>query len=440
MNRDINVDRYRGLLVLLMILFGFASYFQSFGIVHQLSGHAPDSFPKTEVFLSNENNIKSAYIAPNMTVCDLASCAFFLMIGLTIVGSFNRRKAKYGKKEAVKLILKRYLKIIGIGSIMSIIYSYIDSEIINTSYYGMVILSVLLLLLYILYFILKLFKSKYTDKLKNLNEKLLIIIGMYNIIINSINMIFMCAGKTEEFWGVWGVLQHIGFAGIITIIIISILRKNDTKDRFIAGLLILICYTLFHETTLPTLSNNINLIDNMRLIDSVPDGGVFGGIAYGGILLLYTAFADIYYKSKKKSYICLFVLGAISLIIIYYVSQSFTAWNGSNSIFTAGISNHFSINKGSISPTYLIIDTFWCILVFDLFTLFEKIKIKFDLLKILGRNAMLMFILEFILIDIVIRFISNVSLFVAFIECTIILFILIFISFRLYKKNIIIKL
>ena len=53
------------------------------------------------------------------------------------------------------------------------------------------------------------------------------------------------------------------------------------------------------------------------------------------------------------------------------------------------------INKGSVSPSYVLIVTYLALLVFYIFELFNNLETKFDILAWWGKNPILMYCIEF---------------------------------------------
>ena len=175
---------------------------------------------------------------------------------------------------------------------------------------------ILLLVAYLLSLLFKI-KTNLTAKIKELLKYTILFMGIYNIALDLLNTILVILGYTEEFFGYWGVLEHIGITGLITIFIISKLKSNSSKERLVLGIIIMIAYTIFHESTLPTLINNSIVDNNMRIIDLFPDGGILGGIGYTSMLLILTYIMDMYKTNKKKYYLSIFTLGICYIIIIY---------------------------------------------------------------------------------------------------------------------------
>ncbi len=442
--RNISIDRFRGLLIFSMIFFQLLEHFKKLGVFATISLHAPDSFIKTADQIAN--GFKGIFILPNLTLADLIAPAFIFTIGLTIVGSYNRKWKEYGKKEALLMMLERYLIFIGIGIMMTSINVLIDGEL-NNGFFDLVdipifALTISVLVLGLLRLIFK--KKDFSKVLSKIMKWIVIFLGTCGIVITFINTLFVILGISEVNFGYWLVLQHIGLAGIVALLVMALSKDNRTSYRLIMGVLILLLFTIFHETTLPTLHNYKNVLNNMNVVDNTADGGFIGGVAYGGLLLIFTAIADIYNKDKRKFRIISLLLIIPTIIVILYATSTFKAWDGTNSIFTAGLSKHLSINKGSISPSYLMICLFASSFAFMIVDLFSNCKLKFDFLSIWGRNPIIMYILEFTIVGGITaalgtNLIDDAPLYIAIPEIVIITSLLTFIAYRLYKKDKIIK-
>lgn len=439
--RDLNIDRYRGLYVLLMIIFGLLSSFTSFGALQDAVEHAPDTFPKTQEEIEYQNDNHPIYLLPNLAIADFSPGPFFLLISYSLIPSYERKIKKYGKKKALQLTAGRYIAFIGIGACTYTICSLMYGYLFNKLAFPLIILTAFVILLLVAYLLSLLFKIKtnLTAKIKELLKYTILFMGIYNIALDLLNTILVILGYTEEFFGYWGVLEHIGITGLITIFIISKLKSNSSKERLVLGIIIMIAYTIFHESTLPTLINNSIVDNNMRIIDLFPDGGILGGIGYTSMLLILTYIMDMYKTNKKKYYLSIFTLGICYIIIATYSINTFVPWNKGSSVLSAGLSPHFTLSKCSISPTYIVVHLFTTLVIFALVCLLNKIKIKYDLLNMLGRNGILLFILEFIFIQTFGFLTRDVPLIIAILESITISLLLFFIAYKLYKKDIIIK-
>lgn len=92
--RDLAIDRFRGALVILMVI---GNYLSGIAFVPAFLKHAPDI---------------------GLTVADLVAPAFVFVIGLNIGPSFARR-IQEGRSSTYRHLILRYLGFIGIGAVIS---------------------------------------------------------------------------------------------------------------------------------------------------------------------------------------------------------------------------------------------------------------------------------------------------------------------------------
>jgi predicted acyltransferase len=166
--------------------------------------------------------------------------------------------------------------------------------------------------------------------------------------------------------GAWGVLQAIGAAGLITLILI---RKN-MLIRLVTGLVLLIAYQL--------------MLDNFWLIvvRSSAQGGLQGAISWGALLLISTALADLFHKQQRYK-------------LIYALS--------SMAVLAAGILSSFLfvVSKHRVSLSYVLISVGASALVFFLFDTFSRLtKIRLVLLEWWGKNPLLLYLIHMALLGV----------------------------------------
>ena len=431
--RNISIDRFRGILTFLMIFFQMIGNFNNLGVLTRFCVHAPNFLVDLPGNISKA--INGIYILPNLTIADIIAPAFMFAIGLTFIPSYMRRKEKYGKKQAIINLINRYLILVGIGVLFCSVNSLLDGSLIDgeTDFIDITFfaLSLTFLISYIMSFIFK--------KLRVFSIYVIKLLGIFAILLMLFNLFTFCFTKSDINYGYWGTLQHIGLSCIIVLLIISITKEESSKNRLIAGLVIFIIFTIFHES-----SFNINGIKNIILIDNNTDGGFMGAIGYASLLLWYTVLADIYYKDKKKfRKTVMFLLIPVTILLIYVIG-SFNAYDGSNRIFTAGTNNFMMINKGSISPSYLLVSLFISPFLFLIVDLFKNKKVKYDFFEIWGRNPIVMYILEFVLVGgytslLGNNLIANASFALSLFECFILTSVLTIIAYTLYRNKKIIK-
>jgi uncharacterized membrane protein len=93
--RNIAIDQFRGLAILLMVL---ANFLAGVNWIPSWLKHAPDI---------------------GLTIIDLIAPMFIFAIGLTYYLSYDRRVSQYGIGSTVQQFIKRFLAILGIGAILS---------------------------------------------------------------------------------------------------------------------------------------------------------------------------------------------------------------------------------------------------------------------------------------------------------------------------------
>lgn len=112
----------------------------------------------------------------------------------------------------------------------------------------------------------------------------------------------------------WGVLQAIGVAGLICLLFIQL----PTWARFVVGLAMLVLYQFILEASM------------LNPVLCSVQGGLFGAVSWGALLVLSTAVADIWRRGLASCVVCcavLVALAGISAVIIpvskHRVSMSF---------------------------------------------------------------------------------------------------------------------
>lgn len=415
-----SIDRFRGTVIFCMVIFQFISYFPNLGTIANISSHAP-----------NENAI---YILPNYAIADMIAPMFILAIGLTYVQSFRRRAEKDGTKKAVIHFVTRNLTLIGIGITMNGINNILNGEFAPLNIV-IIALTVGVLVSGILTLVLT--KVKKAKKIfSTILQVLLLIMGCAGIIITTVNFIMLCLGKTTDSYGYWLVLHHIGLAGLVALPFVTINSKWGGAIRFIAGIVILLIFSLFHEGNL---ANDL-FANNMQLIDVVPDGGLMGGIAYGAMLLIYTSFADIYYADKKK----FFASVAIFAVPVAFILAGVFKTLPETETFANALSTFLPVNKGSISPSYILISMVLSFIAFLVYDAFNFYKGNFDPFTWWGKNPILLYCIEFLFIGALTAFLGdffhNASAGLSVAIVSVITVLLTAVAYLLNRKNIILKL
>lgn len=159
------------------------------------------------------------------------------------------------------------------------------------------------------------------------------------------------------------------------------------------------------------------------------------------MLLIYTFFADMYYESKKNYFISLgiFAVPVAALIAAVFTTlpEGITAWAGA-------LSSFLPINKGSVSPSYVIITAFISLVAFAVYDAFNFYKSRFDPLAWYGKNPILLYIIEFAVIGGINAalgdFFKTASVLVSAIIVIVTVALLTLFAYVLNKKNVVLKL
>lgn len=117
------------------------------------------------------------------------------------------------------------------------------------------------------------------------------------------------SGGTSIVTGVptdWGVLQAIGIAGLICLPTV----RAPTWARFVIGIVLLFGYQLvLNGYMLPYVRSSIQ-------------GGLFGGISWGALLILATAIADVWRKGLAPYAVCCAILASAAGMSLLFVPVS----------------------------------------------------------------------------------------------------------------------
>ncbi len=374
MNRNSTIDRFRGIVIFSMIIFQFMANFAGLGGAANISHHAPDA--------------DAYYMLPNLAVADIVAPMFILAIGLTYLPSIRRRIEKDGKKTAIIHFVKRNLMIIGIGVVMNGINDILDGHMEGFLNLSFVIPTAVVLVLSIVILLLKAVKlKKISAPLGKFLSWFVTAFGVYGLGVAFVNFILFVTGKTADSFGHWLVLHHIGFAGLVALPFALIRCKYENLIRLAGGFGILGLFGLFHSGDLA----NDMFPNNRELVDGVADGGFIGGFAWGAMLVIFLAFSDIYMKNKKLFFGSVAAYGVLTAAVVAGIFATLPAdagWIGANSTFMA-------INKGSVSPSFVIVTVFIALLAFTIVELFSFYKLSFDPFMWWGKNPILMYCLEF---------------------------------------------
>lgn len=164
----------------------------------------------------------------------------------------------------------------------------------------------------------------------------------------------------------WGVLQTIGMAGLLTLVVIRL----RTVYRLIIGAGILIIYQV--------------ILDNFLLDLTIrsPHGGLYGSLNWGAMLILGTGLADLFHSEGKWK-------------------KAFP-W-ASTAILAAGIALGFllPVSKHRVSSSYVLICLGASALIFHIFNwLSERFNWKGRFFAAWGKNPLVLYFLHYVIIGV----------------------------------------
>jgi len=261
-----SIDEFRGFAILLMVL---ADYLEGPSVVPGWLKHAQDI---------------------GLTEADIVAPLFILAIGLTFGLSWRGRKAHDGERRTIQHFVVRYLALIGIGAVLTV--------------------------------------------LGNLS----------GVAVDPSN---------------WGLLQAIGFAGLITMAFIGI----PVRFRWVAGAALLAAYQI--------------LLDRFWLIEvlQATHGGLRGALGWGAMMILATVLGDVFHDESRRKWFP----------------------NISAGVLLTGLALALlvPVSKHRISASYVAITLGGSGLVFWLFHLLDsRLGWTVPILKVWGRNPLVLYLLH----------------------------------------------
>ncbi len=157
----------------------------------------------------------------------------------------------------------------------------------------------------------------------------------------------------------WGVLQAIGGAGLVTLLVISF----PARIRFGLGLCLLAVYQIF-----------LNAFWMQTVIHS-PHGGLVGTLSWSVVLILSTVFGDVYHNRDTRRYFPLAVL------LVFLAGTALTLV--------------VPISKNRVSASYDLVAVGVSGIIFFEFYI---TKLKLHFFSAWGKNPILLFSLSYLLI------------------------------------------
>lgn len=165
----------------------------------------------------------------------------------------------------------------------------------------------------------------------------------------------------------WGVLQAIGAAGLITLLVIQL----PSPWRWVIGVGSLLIYQL--------------LLDHfwLDIVIRSPHGGFFGALGWSSMLILATALADLFHSGShlKKAFPWVSLLILVAGLVLALL---------------------LPVSKHRVSASYVLIALGISALVFYLFHLLTvHFKWKGNFFVVWGRNPLVLYFLHYLFIGLV---------------------------------------
>jgi predicted acyltransferase len=164
----------------------------------------------------------------------------------------------------------------------------------------------------------------------------------------------------------WGVLQSIGMAGLIALAVIRL----PAIYRWFIGAAILVVYQIILD----------HYLINLTVLS--PNGGLFGSLNWGAMLILGTALADLFHDKGRLN--------------------KYFPW-ASLAVLAVGVALAFfvPVSKHRVSSSYVLITMGASALLFLLFHwLSSRFNWKSHFLGVWGKNPLVLYFLHYIIIGV----------------------------------------
>ena len=236
------------------------------------------------------------------------------------------------------------------------------------------------------------FKSSFYRRLENKGRKQTYLKFIYRYLVFLGLGLVLSIGSTAtgELTFHWGTLQVLGASGLIALPFIEM--KNKWK------LMIMMILLIIHQMILET-PFKIIIYDGA-------EGGFFGSLSWGAMMILSTIISDGIYQFREnegKKSMLIFGYWGVSLTILGLILNYFSLININLIISRQYMTISYSIiSIGISSIVFLIIFYFFEILGHS-----HPILQKENIISIIGKNAFILFIIHFVLIYISIAFVPH---------------------------------
>jgi predicted acyltransferase len=168
----------------------------------------------------------------------------------------------------------------------------------------------------------------------------------------------------------WGVLQAIGGAGLLTLLVICV----KPWVRVLFGLVLLAGFQWLLRD--PSIHG---------IVFGSTQNSIIGSLSWGGLLILATAAADGFFEARapERRMLALLLSGVAALAAGLVLSQ----W--------------FPVSKNRASSSYMLVSLGLCLLIFLLFhALLDGKKLKLKWLCAMGKNPLAMYVAQLFILGI----------------------------------------
>ena len=396
--RIVCIDRLRGIIIFAMIFFQLLKRFDSLGILSRIASHDIET---------------GILIMPGMVIADIIAPLFFMAISLNYIPSLKSRIARDGRRAAYGHFILRYLDLIGFGFALRIIDIIVNDD--NVWYQiASFVIVVIALLAGIGLLVSSLVKNakRFGEICQKTLFTTLAVLGIICCIVSSVDAyrIFYLEQSSQKYWGV---LQSIGGAGLLVLLF----AEAGAVIRTCAAVTIFGTFSFIHE-----------LPGFMEKIDVDVQGGVTGILGWGSMMLAFTVLADLFWHDRdmKKQ-------GKKGIMANAYLLG--TAVTIALGIFGACT---FTINKGSVSPGYILVSLPICAVGFWLISLTDAWQPKFNFFIWWGTSPIIMYLLQYIFNDVLMTLVSGIEdlpYVPALLFSVVITAIISYVAYILYKKK-----
>ena len=236
------------------------------------------------------------------------------------------------------------------------------------------------------------FKSSFYRRLENKGRKqaYLKFIFRYLIFIGLGLVLNIGTTASGELVIQWGTLQVLGTSSLIALPFIEL--KNRWKLMF--AFILLTIHQLILETPFKI------------IIYDGAEGGFFGALSWGAMMILSTIISDgikQFKENKTKKSIQIFSYWGVSLTILGLILQAFSLFNINFFISRQYMTVSYSVISIGIS-SLVFLGIFY---IFEIFGHSHPVFQKEKIVSILGKNALILFIIHLVLIYISVGFIPH---------------------------------